>query len=497
MTAPDLISRDADRVKAHLTHLFDQMLTELLSEAAAGRLSAREAEDETWKLVMSTGAQVLTAVLAWRCRAATDRWLGDMGLTWQQVHPRLDADYTAKVTTTFGPLRFPWFALRDADGRTHAPARSLFPHHPQMRCSEKLLEWECVLGADHPFRKAADALLFFTHQAADVEDTTVERHAVLIGQAVPVQWQYRTPTAIRDLLRDHATLDKTTGQPILYASTDAHALRRFTDETWTPRWKMTNGIRLWCVDRVTDQVHHIGGEYTWGDCLDVRNRFERLRKSGHLPSDGDYGEGVVAQIALLTDGVEWIEMYVLPLFPRAVLSLDPYHVVEQVAEAARAAYPGSKRKSQGVVKAAKRALGMRTRRKRSKCRKGRKRRRRRKRKSVSNGDGRKLLSTVLRPLLATAHRGKKTVQKVVRYVEGNLYRLEYGTLRARGFSIGSGAMESLHRTASQVRLKRSGCHWTREASQAILNLRMLALSGRWNEYWVQARLPHLDHLHTP
>ena len=28
-------------------------------------------------------------------------------------------------------------------------------------------------------------------------------------------------------------------------------------------------------------------------------------------------------------------------------------------------------------------------------------------------------------------------------------------------------------------------------AQAILNLRMLALSGRWAEYWAQQRLPHL------
>ena len=54
-----------------------------------------------------------------------------------------------------------------------------------------------------------------------------------------------------------------------------------------------------------------------------------------------------------------------------------------------------------------------------------------------------------------------------------------------------GAMESLHRTGSQARLKRAGCHWTEEVAQAILNLRMLGLSGRWKEYWSQPELPHL------
>ena len=44
-------------------------------------------------------------------------------------------------------------------------------------------------------------------------------------------------------------------------------------------------------------------------------------------------------------------------------------------------------------------------------------------------------------------------------------------------------MESLHRTGSQVRLKRAGAHWTADVAQAILNLRMLSLSERWNEFW--------------
>jgi hypothetical protein len=41
------------------------------------------------------------------------------------------------------------------------------------------------LAADHPFRKASEALLFFSHGAVDLEDTTIERHAVAIGNAVP------------------------------------------------------------------------------------------------------------------------------------------------------------------------------------------------------------------------------------------------------------------------------------------------------------------------
>lgn len=97
----------------------------------------------------------------------------------------------------------------------------MFPHYPHMRSSELLIEWECALAADHPIRKASEALPFFSHVALDLEDTTIERHAVAIGNAVPPEWLYQTPEKIREILRDRAVCDLDTGLPIINASTDA------------------------------------------------------------------------------------------------------------------------------------------------------------------------------------------------------------------------------------------------------------------------------------
>jgi hypothetical protein len=46
-------------------------------------------------------------------------------------------------------------------------------------------------------------------------------------------------------------------------------------------------------------------------------------------------------------------------------------------------------------------------------------------------------------------------------------RIDYLAYRARGLQIGSGAMGSLHRTGSQVRLKRPGAKWPAKNAQAI------------------------------
>ena len=72
---------------------------------------------------------------------------------------------------------------------------------------------------------------------------------------------------------------------------------------------------------------------------------------------------------------------------------------------------------------------------------------------------------------------------IVRCIRHNGYRMDYASYIQRGYQIGSGAMESLHPVASQHRMKRSGPGWRPEAAQAIFNLRMLDLVGRWDEFW--------------
>ena len=156
---------------------------------------------------------------------------------------RLDEDYWLTQTTTLGPVTVPLFAYRDANGKTQEPAREVvFRLHPLCRSSELCLEWENRLGSQLPFRQAEDAMAFFTHGAAPVEDTTIARHLVAIGSSISREWTFRSPEEIRNILANRATRDLENGKPLLYVSTDAHALRRYVDETWQAPWKMNNGI---------------------------------------------------------------------------------------------------------------------------------------------------------------------------------------------------------------------------------------------------------------
>lgn len=57
----------------------------------------------------------------------------------------------------------------------------------------------------------------------------------------------------------------------------------------------------------------------------------------------------------------------------------------------------------------------------------------------------------------------------------------YKTYKKQGLEIGSGAIESAHRTIIQQRAKLSGQRWTMDGVQSILSLRSLYYSGRWEE----------------
>ena len=477
-------------------------LLEQLFETAETNATNRVLDMAVWEMLLQFGRAVLMVLFALQSRRATETEIRARGLHRCRVSLRLDKGYWYTMTTTLGPVCFPLFAYREnnAEGTTTAtPARKLFPLHPYCRSSQLCLEWETRLGSEHPFRTAQQALHFYTHGAISLQDTTIASHTVAVGSSLHWRWTYRPVEQIREILRTRATRNAKTGKPILYASCDAHALRRFVDDTWEAQWKMANGLRLWCVDSSTNENVHLGGEYTWGDCNEVHSIVQRLIDSGHLPTDGNYGEGVVAHVAWITDGAPWIEERILKLFPAACVILDVYHALEHLANFATAVW----NKGHALARlfnnrAYEAALGApRVLREKRKARRGHRKRPRAttvaNRRRLDVGRARRK-TTDARPLLRLLKQVDvpqgcvAAFANVVRYVETNAHRMDYARYIKDGYQIGSGAMESLHRVDSQLRLKRSGSGWLPETAKAIFNMRMMALAGRWDEFWNQPGL---------
>lgn len=479
VTAPAQIARCTDPVKAHLLELLEESLEDMLLDESS---SPRGMEEAVWELLIRLGRELLTALLARACSRATAR--ATRGAT---PRLRLDDDYTISHTTTLGVLRVPLFAYRDEGGRTHAPARDeVFPLHPRCRSSELCLEWESRLGAQLPFRQAEEAMDFFSHGAVRVEDTTIARHIGVVGALVDQEWTYRTREDIASILANRATRDRQTGRPLLYFSSDAHLLRRYDDDTWEASWKMLNGIRVWCVDRDQDGIIHLGGEYTWGDCHDVGERTAAVvERLGALD----------AQWVFLSDGMPWFREHIMPHLPEeTTFILDFYHAIERVGEYAAARFGSGSKAAARFMRRARTVLsGKRPyhRKKGTKRRGHTKSRRRRDRfrtvhlSGHPHGAGEELLWQIIEE----EGRPTRAFEAVSRYLAANSDRMDYPAYRQRGMQIGSGAMESLHRVASQMRLKLAGARWLPERALAVLNLRLMLLAERWDAFWSHDQRP--------
>jgi len=501
MTTDAPLTWDLPAVKNHVLASIQIAFDELVA-LAESEVRPRDVEIAVLKAVFTLGRLMLATLLSVLCRRCTESDLKRRGLSSAQTTFRLEQDYWATQTTTLGQVSFPMFAYRERLGGvsvTRTPARKeVLPLHGHARSSELCLEWESRLGSEFPFRRAQEALSFFTHGEVSLEDTTIASHMVAVGSAIERHWLYRPVDEIKEILANRAERDQETGRPVMYGSTDAHAGRRYVDATWDAVWKMANGIRFWCVDRHTGQPIHLGGEYTWGDCEQVGLLVTELVDEGLLPRNGDYGDGVVVELVIVTDGQSWIKDHFLAPLPWAHAVLDLYHALECLSRFAKSRFGQAKdavqawyrQMAQHLVPTASKTRKPKTRRGHKKSPKGQAQARQRQlRKSRPAQSGWDLLGALYEESVPDEH--ADDFDKLLKYFENNVYRMDYDQYRQRGFQIGSGAMESLHRSAAQLRLKLPGARWLETTSQAIFNLRLLQLSGRWSEFWKQPDLTPL------
>jgi len=78
---------------------------------------------------------------------------------------------------------------------------------------------------------------------------------------------------------------------------------------------------------------------------------------------------------------------------------------------------------------------------------------------------------------------QESLEKGLHYFQTNAERMRYADFREQGLFVGSGVMEAGCKTIVGQRLKQSGMHWRVPGADAIIALRCLDLSGRWEEFW--------------
>ena len=159
------------------------------------------------------------------------------------------------------------------------------------------------------------------------------------------------------------------------------------------------------------------------------------------------------QVALVSDGAEWIQGFGDFHCPGSARILDYPHAVGYVAEIGRGVFgEGSSMADEWQREQAHRLK--------------------------HEGAG-----AVLPALRALVQSQETDLSKPLAYVEKRESQMRYRHFQAQGWPIGSGAVESANKLVVEARLKGGGMHWARPHVDPMLGLRNVVCSGRWAEEW--------------
>jgi hypothetical protein len=162
------------------------------------------------------------------------------------------------------------------------------------------------------------------------------------------------------------------------------------------------------------------------------------------------GYGKYEKTVVIADGAAWIRNTCDELFPDAVQILDLYHLKENV-------YTFSKYVTSDSAKMVSFAESI-----------------------IDKIENHYAVDEAL-DLIPTIENLPKGVPNLRTYLENNRTRMNYPLYRECGYFVGSGAMESTHKTIVQQRLKRAGMRWDVKGAQALLSLRAKDESFNWDD----------------
>jgi hypothetical protein len=157
-------------------------------------------------------------------------------------------------------------------------------------------------------------------------------------------------------------------------------------------------------------------------------------------------------VVCVSDGAAWIWAIVFICFARRIEILDWWHAVQRLWDIAQVGLETAT--APAWVQAQKAAL--------------------------AHGQLRQVLHQI-RLLYPRTQPLPAPVRQAVGYFFHNRQRMHYAAYRQAGLPIGSGTIESACKTVVQQRMKQAGMRWSRPGAQAMLALRCLLLSNRWQE----------------
>ena len=161
------------------------------------------------------------------------------------------------------------------------------------------------------------------------------------------------------------------------------------------------------------------------------------------------------QIHGVADGAPWIaEQYDIQFGTQHNFTLDFYHVSEYLGEASKE-LPKEEESTAWFKK---------------------------KQEQLKKGESQEALSELNR---ISEHSSENSALKIAsQYLNNRSEQLGYKEAIEQGLPIGSGEVESGHRSVLQERLKKTGAWWTLENAESMAQLKVLQANKNWNSFWL-------------
>jgi hypothetical protein len=208
----------------------------------------------------------------------------------------------------------------------------------------------------------------------------------------------------------------------------------------------------------------VGRLFKGSDCLNPNSNSSYLSASqyvAYLGNSNGFGERLQKiidsygrldhRLIFITDGASWIREWIADHYPFRCAVLDFYHAMEHLYEFADKAFVHDTIERKQWCDRQKDLLL----------------------------DSK--IESVLDNISLTSAK-EEDKKKLIHYYENNKKRMRYKQYRNMGCGIiGSGAIESAHRTVIQKRMKLSGQRWSRRGAENMLRLRVLSMNKQWSK----------------
>ena len=264
----------------------------------------------------------------------------------------------------------------------------------------------------------------------EVSDTQIYRVTDFYGKAVEVT------------VNNEAVLSPVKANEVMYVEADGSMILT-REEGWSE-------VKVGRIFKSSDCLHTEGkagwishSQYTahLGSHKEFTKTLDNL-----IDKYGNLGKRLV----FVSDGATWIKNWIEDAFPKAICILDYYHACEHLHEFSSSIFTDKAKEKIWTDKQKEWLL---------------------------KGAVKTVISNIKR-----VGKNSEAANGLINYYSKNKNRMKYQEYVKIGCGIiGSGAIESAHKTLVQKRMKQSGQRWTWKGAQHMLNLRVVRKNNDWNK----------------